>query len=69
MDDQTESDPREVEAGKYDLNYIGLDGNIACLGKDSVLADKYTSTNIKYHCSFYLMPLTVGHPRVTSTLI
>lgn len=33
MDDQSESDPREVEAGKYDLNYIGLDGNIACLGE------------------------------------
>ena len=33
MDDQSESDPREVEAGKYDLSYIGLDGNIACLGK------------------------------------
>ena len=33
MDDQSESDPREVEAGKYALNYISLDGNIACLGK------------------------------------
>ena len=33
MDDQSESDPREVEAGKYDLNYIGLDGDIACLGE------------------------------------
>lgn len=33
MEDHSESDPREVEAGKYDLNYIGLDGNIACLGK------------------------------------
>ena len=36
MDDQSESDPREVEAGKYDLNYIGLDGNIACLGKKTL---------------------------------
>lgn len=25
-------DPREVEASKYDLNYIGMDGNIACMG-------------------------------------
>ena len=33
MDDHSESDPREVEAGKYALSYIGLDGNIACLGK------------------------------------
>jgi succinyl-CoA synthetase beta subunit len=27
-----QEDPREVEAGKYDLNYIGLDGNIGCMG-------------------------------------
>ena len=31
--DPTEEDPREVEADKVGLNYIGLDGNIACLGK------------------------------------
>ena len=41
MDDQSESDPREVEAGKYDLNYIGLDGNIACLGEDDSIEYKY----------------------------
>ena len=29
--DVTEEDPREVEASKFGLNYIGLDGNIACL--------------------------------------
>lgn len=28
MEDTTESDPREVEASKYNLNYIGMDGNI-----------------------------------------
>lgn len=28
MDDTTESDPREVEAAKYNLNYIGMSGNI-----------------------------------------
>lgn len=33
MDDESESDPREVEAGKHALNYISLDGDIACLGK------------------------------------
>jgi hypothetical protein len=32
MEDTTESDPREVEANKYNLNYIGMDGNIGCLG-------------------------------------
>ncbi len=31
MRDTAEEDPREVEASKYGLNYIGLDGNIACL--------------------------------------
>lgn len=33
MDDHSETDPREVQASKYNLNYIGMDGNIACLGK------------------------------------
>ena len=28
-----EQDPREVEAAKHNLNYIGMDGNIGCLGE------------------------------------
>lgn len=32
MDDMAESDPREVEAQRHNLNYIGMDGNIGCLG-------------------------------------
>ena len=36
--DPTEEDPREVEAAKFDLNYIGLDGNIACLVNGAGLA-------------------------------
>ena len=32
MEDTSESDPREVEAASYDLNYIGMTGNIGCLG-------------------------------------
>lgn len=28
-----EQDPREVEASKHNLNYIGMDGNIGCLGE------------------------------------
>lgn len=32
MDDKTESDPREVEAEKFSLNFIPLDGNIGCMG-------------------------------------
>lgn len=38
MRDTTEEDPREVEASKFDLNYIGLDGNIACLVNGAGLA-------------------------------
>ncbi len=33
-----EEDPREVEASKFGLNYIGLDGNIACLVNGAGLA-------------------------------
>ena len=36
--DFTEEDPREVEASKYCLSYIGLDGNIACLVNGAGLA-------------------------------
>src|SRR5215212_4517351 len=36
--DTAEEDPREVEASKYGLNYIGLDGNIACLVNGAGLA-------------------------------
>jgi len=36
--DLAEEDPREVEASKYNLNYIGLDGNIACLVNGAGLA-------------------------------
>jgi len=36
--DTEEEDPREVEASKYSLNYIGLDGNIACLVNGAGLA-------------------------------
>merc|ERR1719278_1203707 len=38
MEDTTESDPREVEAGKYNLNYVQLDGNIGCLVNGAGLA-------------------------------
>ncbi|TDH66196.1 uncharacterized protein CCR75_006197 [Bremia lactucae] len=36
--DTTQEDPREVEASAYDLNYIGLDGNIGCLVNGAGLA-------------------------------
>jgi succinyl-CoA synthetase beta subunit len=36
--DYTQEDPREVAAKKYDLNYIGLDGSIACMVNGAGLA-------------------------------
>jgi succinyl-CoA synthetase beta subunit len=36
--DATQEDPREVEAAKYDLNYIGLDGTIGCMVNGAGLA-------------------------------
>ena len=32
MRDYSQEDEREVKAAKYNLNYIGLDGTIGCLG-------------------------------------
>jgi succinyl-CoA synthetase beta subunit len=38
MRDKSEEDPREVAASEFALNYIGLDGNIACLVNGAGLA-------------------------------
>jgi succinyl-CoA synthetase beta subunit len=38
MRDTTEEDPREVEASKYNLNYIGMDGNVGCMVNGAGLA-------------------------------
>lgn len=48
MEDVTESDPREVEAAKYNLNYIGMTGNIGCLVNGAGLA-MATMDIIKLH--------------------
>lgn len=32
LEDDNEKDPREVDASRFNLNYIGMDGNIGCLG-------------------------------------
>ncbi len=48
MRDTTEEDPREVAASEYGLNYIGLDGNIACLVNGAGLAMS-TMDIIKLH--------------------
>jgi succinyl-CoA synthetase beta subunit len=38
MRDLDEEDPAEIEASKYDLSYISLDGNIGCLVNGAGLA-------------------------------
>ncbi|GFT52458.1 succinate--CoA ligase subunit beta, mitochondrial [Nephila pilipes] len=38
LDDHSESDPREVDAAKFHLNYIGMEGNIACMVNGAGLA-------------------------------
>lgn len=43
MDDLSESDPTETEAAKWGLKYIGMDGNIACFGKDGRKEKKISS--------------------------
>jgi succinyl-CoA synthetase beta subunit len=48
MRDITEEDPREVAASEFGLNYIGLDGNIACLVNGAGLAMS-TMDIIKLH--------------------
>lgn len=38
LEDTSEKDPREVEALRFNLNYIGMDGNIGCLVNGAGLA-------------------------------
>ena len=38
MRDISEEDPLEVEAGKYDLNFVKLDGNVGCMVNGAGLA-------------------------------
>jgi len=48
MRDWTMEDPRDVAAAKYNLNYIGLDGNIGCMVNGAGLA-MATMDIIKLH--------------------
>ncbi|MCX5755361.1 MAG: ADP-forming succinate--CoA ligase subunit beta, partial [Gemmatimonadetes bacterium] len=48
MRDKAEEDPREVAASEFNLNYIGLDGNIACLVNGAGLA-MATMDLVKYY--------------------
>jgi len=48
MRDFDEEDPNEIEASKYDLSYIALDGNIGCMVNGAGLA-MATMDTIKLH--------------------
>ena len=48
LKDESQEDPREVEASKHDLNYIGLDGSIGCMVNGAGLA-MATMDIIKLH--------------------
>ncbi|WAT17258.1 ADP-forming succinate--CoA ligase subunit beta [Aurantiacibacter sp. MUD11] len=57
--DETEEDPMEVEAGKHDLAYIKLDGNIGCMVNGAGLA-MATMDIIKLNGAFPANFLDVG---------
>ena len=59
MRDETEEDPAEVEASKYDLAYIKLDGNIGCMVNGAGLA-MATMDIIKLNGEFPANFLDVG---------
>ncbi len=59
MRDETEEDPAEVEASKYDLAYIKLDGNIGCMVNGAGLA-MATMDIIKLNGAFPANFLDVG---------
>lgn len=48
LQDESQQDPREVSASKFDLNYIQLNGNIGCLVNGAGLA-MATMDIIKLH--------------------
>ncbi|BCJ85247.1 ADP-forming succinate--CoA ligase subunit beta [Effusibacillus dendaii] len=48
MRDLDEEDPKEIEASKFDLSYIALDGNIGCMVNGAGLA-MATMDTIKYY--------------------
>ncbi len=57
--DEAEEDPLEVEASKYHLNYIKLDGNVGCMVNGAGLA-MATMDMIKYSGGFPANFLDVG---------
>ena len=71
LDDITQHDPRETEARKHDLNYVGLDGEIGCMVNGAGLA-MATMDIIKHAGSAPANFLDVGgtadEPRIIAAL-
>lgn len=59
MEDLSETDPKEVEAARYHLNYVAMDGDIGCLVNGAGLA-MATMDIIKLHGSSPANFLDVG---------
>jgi succinyl-CoA synthetase beta subunit len=57
--DETQEDPMELEASRHDLNYVSLDGNIACMVNGAGLA-MATMDLIKLHGGWPANFLDVG---------
>jgi len=55
MEDTTESDPREVEAQKFNLNYVQMDGNIGCLVNGEAVKP------LRSHCYRRALRRRLGH--------
>lgn len=54
MQDWTQEDQRDKDAAKADLNYIGLDGNIGCLGMNYLMNFKWPNGFINWIPKCYL---------------
>ena len=54
LKDWSQEDAREVEAGRANLNYIGLDGSIGCLGKTCIAAIYFNGIWNSVSCYDYL---------------
>lgn len=57
MEDISEIDPKEVEASKYHLNYVAMDGDIGCLGMYRLCFFRLEYWMMRFSCIPDLFPL------------
>ena len=53
--DWSQEDPRDTEAARAGINYIGLDGSIGCMGMYLIYIDIYTLI----HIDMYLIDIII----------